>query len=79
MYQVVLKGGGVVEGVRVNEDSFTIQLRDANGEIHSIQKLKVQKLEAEPGKSFMPGYKGKLSDAELNDLMAYLSSLGGAQ
>lgn len=79
MYRAVLKDGSVIEGMRINEDSFTIQLRDANGGIHSIQKFKVQKLEAEPGKSFMPSYKGKLSDDQLNDLVAYLSSLGGAQ
>jgi cytochrome c oxidase cbb3-type subunit III len=79
MDRAVLKDGSVIEGMRVNEDSFTIQLRDAKGEIHSIQKSKVQKLEAEPGKSFMPSYKGKLSDDQLNDLVAYLSSLGGAQ
>jgi cytochrome c oxidase cbb3-type subunit III len=79
MYRAVLKNGQVIEGMRVNEDSFTIQLRDAKGQIHSIQKFKVEKLEAEPGKSFMPSYKGKLSDTQLNDLVAYLSSLGGAQ
>jgi cytochrome c oxidase cbb3-type subunit III len=79
MYRAVLKDGSVVQGMRVNEDSFTIELRDADGQIHSIQKLKVQKLEAEPGKSFMPSYKGKLSEAQLNDLVAYLSGLGGAR
>jgi cytochrome c oxidase cbb3-type subunit III len=79
MYRAVLKNGQVVEGMRVDDDSFTIQLRDAKGQIHSIQKLKVEKLEAEPGKSFMPSYKRKLSETQLNDLVAYLSSLGGAQ
>jgi cytochrome c oxidase cbb3-type subunit III len=79
MYRAVLKDGSVIEGMRVNEDSFTIQLRDANGNLHSIQKLKVEKLEVEPNKSFMPSYNDKLSDEQLNDLVAYLSSLGGAQ
>jgi mono/diheme cytochrome c family protein len=27
----------------------------------------------------MPSFAGKVSDAELDDLVAYLSSLGGAQ
>jgi cytochrome c oxidase cbb3-type subunit III len=79
VYRAVLKDGKVVEGMRVNEDSFTIQLRDAEGRLHSIQKFDVQKLGPEPGKSFMPSYKDKLTPAQINDLVAYLSSLGEAQ
>ena len=79
MYRVVMKNGKELLGTRVDEDSFTIQLRDANGNIHSIQKFDVKQIEPDPGKSFMPGYKGKLTDEQLNDLVAYLTSLGGAQ
>jgi cytochrome c oxidase cbb3-type subunit 3 len=79
IYRAVKKDGKIVEGMRVDEDSFTIQLRDSTGHIQSIQKFGVQKIEAEPGKSFMPSYKDKLSATQINDLVAYLSSLGGAQ
>jgi cytochrome c oxidase cbb3-type subunit 3 len=79
MYRAVMKDGKAIEGMRVDEDSFTIQLRDAEGRIHSVRKLQTEKLEAEPGKSFMPSYKDKLTEAQLNDLVSYLSSLGGAQ
>jgi putative heme-binding domain-containing protein len=79
VYRALLKDGKVVEGMRANEDSFTIQLRDAEGRLHSIQKLEAQKLEPEPGKSFMPSYKDTLTPAQINDLVAYLSSLGDAQ
>ncbi len=79
MYRVTLDDGKQVEGMRVNEDSFSIQLRDAKGELHSIQKYGVRKIEQIPGKSFMPSVKGKLSDEQLNDLVAYLAGLGGAQ
>jgi cytochrome c oxidase cbb3-type subunit III len=79
MYRAVKKDGHVVEGMRVDEDSFTIQLRDSSGHIQSIQKFEIQKIEPEPGKSFMPSYRDKLSAAQINDLVAYLSSLGGAQ
>ncbi len=79
VYRAVMKDGKVVEGMRVDEDSFTIQLRDKDGHIHSIQKFYVEKLEPEPGKSFMPSYKDKLSDAQINDLVSYLSTLGGAR
>jgi cytochrome c oxidase cbb3-type subunit III len=79
MYRAVKKDGKVVEGMRVDEDSFTMQLRDSSGHIQSIQKFEVQKIEPEPRKSFMPSYKDKLSATQINDLVAYLSSLGGAQ
>jgi len=79
LYRVTLKDGKQVEGMRVNEDSFSIQLRDAKGEIHSVQKFNVQNIEELPRKSFMPSYKGKLTDEQLNDLVAYLASLGGGR
>ena len=79
VYRVVQKDGKVVEGMRIDEDSFTIQLRESGGRMRSIQKFGVQKIEPEPGKSFMPSYKEKLSATQINDLVAYLSSLGGAQ
>jgi putative heme-binding domain-containing protein len=79
MYRVTLKGGKQIEGMRENEDSFSIQLRDAKGQIYSVEKYNVDKIEPEPGKSFMPSYKGKLTDEQVNDLVAYLASLGGAR
>lgn len=79
MYRVVMKDGKVIEGTRVDEDSFSLQLRDDKGQIRSIDKLKTEKIEILPGKSFMPSYKDKLTEAELNDLVSYLSSLGAAQ
>lgn len=79
MYRVVMKDGKELLGTRVDEDSFTMQLRDERGNIHSIQKFDVKEIEPVPGKSFMPGYKGKLTDAQLNDLVAHLAGLGGSQ
>jgi len=79
MYRVVMKDGKVIEGTRVDEDSFSIQLRDARGQIHSIDRLNASKIEALPDKSFMPNYKDKLTETQLNDLVAYLASLGAAR
>lgn len=79
MYKVTEKDGKVIEGMRVDEDSFTLQLRDDKGQLRSIEKLKAEKIEVEPGKSFMPSYKDKLTETQLQDLVSYLSSLGGAQ
>jgi len=74
-----MKDGKVIEGTRVNEDSFTLQLRDAKGQIRSVEKMNATKIEVVPGKSFMPSYKDKLTEAQLNDLVAYLAGLGAVQ
>jgi cytochrome c oxidase cbb3-type subunit III len=79
VYRALLKDGKSVEGMRLNEDSFTMQLRDAQGNIHSIEKFDVKSIEPEPGKSFMPSYKDRLTPEQINDLAAYLSSLGEAR
>ena len=34
-----LASGQSVRGIRVNEDSFTIQLKDAGGQFHSFRKV----------------------------------------
>jgi cytochrome c oxidase cbb3-type subunit 3 len=76
--RVVMKDGAEVRGIRVNEDLFTIQLRDQSGKFHSIRKSNAEVIRKETGVSLMPSFAGRMSDAELDDLVAYLSSLGGA-
>jgi len=73
---IVTRVGKEVHGLRVNEDSFTIQVRDSGGHLYSFQKADVERLDKEFGKSLMPDYKAKLSGTELDDLVAYLSGLG---
>jgi putative heme-binding domain-containing protein len=77
--RVVLKDGAEVRGIRLNEDLFTIQLRDQSGKFHSIRKSNAEVIRKETGVSLMPSFAGRMSDAELDDLVAYLSSLGGLQ
>lgn len=72
---VVPKTGSSVSGQRVNEDSFSIQVRDNQGLTHSFWKTDVTNIDRQKGKSPMPSYKGQLSDSELTDLVAYLASL----
>jgi cytochrome c oxidase cbb3-type subunit III len=71
------RDGRKVRGVRANEDSFTIQLRDANNRFHSFRKREIKDLKKEVGVSTMPGYKNTLTSAEIDDLVAYLASLRG--
>jgi putative heme-binding domain-containing protein len=76
---LVTKDGHAYDGTRVVEDSFRIVIKDANGKFLSFQKADLRELKKEPGKSVMPSVKGKLSDDQVNDLVAYLASLKGAQ
>lgn len=71
----VTEDGREITGVRVNEDSFTVQVRDEAGEFHSLDKLLLRKLEKKFGESLMPSYASELSPEELDDLVAYLASL----
>ena len=76
---VVTKDGHAFDGTRVSEDSFRVVIKDAAGKFHSFQKSDLRELKKDPGKSVMPSFKGRLSDAQVNDLVAYLASLKGAQ
>lgn len=69
----------VVTGTRVNEDSFSIQILDAAGRVHSFWKSDLADLKKQPGKSPMPSYRSSLRDAEITDLVAFLASLKEAK
>jgi cytochrome c oxidase cbb3-type subunit 3 len=77
MFRAVTKEGHVIEGMRTAESTLEIVLEDAKGTYHSLHKADLNSLEKEPGKSFMPS-QSSLSDADLNNLAAYLASLKAA-
>ena len=76
---VVTQDGREVRGMRINEDTFTIQLRDAANQFHTFRKSNLRRIEREIGKSLMPSFKDRLTSSETDDLIAYLSSLRGAK
>jgi cytochrome c oxidase cbb3-type subunit 3 len=77
MTQAVTRDGRRVKGIRINEDSFTVQIQDAAGTFYSFRKRDLTEYKKLPGESPMPSYR-LLSAAELDDLTAYLASLRGA-
>jgi cytochrome c oxidase cbb3-type subunit 3 len=62
-------------GVRINEDSFFIQLRLQNQQFAQFDKAELGSVK-DLDKSLMPAFT-KLSASDLNDLAAYLGSLRG--
>jgi putative heme-binding domain-containing protein len=79
LIRAVTRAGREIRGVRVNEDSFTLQLRDLDGRFHSLRKPALKEIKKLFGESPMPSYRGNLSDTQLDDLVAYLAILRGAQ
>jgi putative heme-binding domain-containing protein len=75
--RVVTKDGRRITGIRLNEDTYTIQVRDLSDRLHSFLKDDLKELHKDKGKTPMPSYKGVLSAAELDDITAYLASLRG--
>jgi cytochrome c oxidase cbb3-type subunit 3 len=77
--RIVTRQGNEVRGIRVNEDAFTIQIRDAAGKFYSLRKSDLELLDKQAGKSMMPSFASRLAAPELTDLVAYLASLRGAE
>jgi cytochrome c oxidase cbb3-type subunit 3 len=71
--------GKTIEGIRANEDSFTIQVKDAAGHYHNLRKQELKELKKLRGETPMPPFEGILSATELQDLVAYLASQRGKQ
>lgn len=75
--RVVDSGGAQVRGMRMNEDTYTIQIKDARGVLYSFDKPDLLDLEREFDRSVMQSYADRLTDEQIDDLVAYLASLTG--
>lgn len=75
LVQARMRDGREIEGQRLNEDTFTIQVRGTDDRLHSFRKDALTRLEKLPGRSPMPSYRGALTPAELDDLVAFLAGL----
>ncbi len=75
LIEATLADGRRVEGLRLNEDSFTIQLRDNTDGLHTFDKSALSALRRLPARSWMTPV--RLDQAALDDLVAYLVSLEG--
>jgi putative heme-binding domain-containing protein len=76
-FQAVTSAGATVTGTLLNHDVFSVQLLDAKDQLLSLPKAQLKQQGFLP-KSPMPSYKDKLNSQELAHLLAYLSSLKGA-
>jgi cytochrome c oxidase cbb3-type subunit III len=74
--RIVAKDGTVVNGRRLNEDTYSLQIIDESGRLRSFIKSDLRDYTISTT-SPMPSYKNTLSDDERADLLAYLISLKG--
>jgi putative heme-binding domain-containing protein len=74
--RIVTKEGKTINGRRLNEDTYTVQLADEEGRLLSLAKANLKEFHIST-KSVMPSYKGELTQEELSDAVAYLLSLKG--
>jgi cytochrome c oxidase cbb3-type subunit 3 len=76
---VVTADGTKLQGVVLNEDSFTLQMMDSREQIHLFDKDKLKSFE-KTRESLMPAYDAKtLSDKDLQDIIAYMLSVSAPQ
>ena len=73
---VVTKAGHAIDGRRLNEDTYTVQLVDQEGQLISFSKSTLREYKIST-KSGMSSYRGELNPQELADVVAFLLSLKG--
>ena len=74
--RLVTLEGERVEGVTMNENTYNVFVMDRSENIRSFRKADLRSLEL-PEESLMPAYGDLLSEADLNNLIAYLCTLQG--
>jgi putative heme-binding domain-containing protein len=74
--RVVTRDGTVINGRRLNEDTYTLQLMDDRERLLSLNKADLREYTILTT-SLMPSLKDTLGADELADLLAYLLSLKG--
>lgn len=72
--RIVMNDGSTLSGRRLNEDTATVQLLDADARLRSLAKRDIRALEVATT-STMPAYAGRLTDDEIADLVGYLLTL----
>ena len=68
-----IDSGPTIRGIRLNEDTFSIQLKDQQGISYSFRKRELRNLKKLRGETPMPAYGSVLSAADLDDLIHFLS------
>jgi putative heme-binding domain-containing protein len=74
--RIVTTQGATITGRLLNQDTYTLQLLDANGRLTLLDRATLRDVNILK-ESPMPSYKGKFDAQELADVVAYLRTLRG--
>jgi hypothetical protein len=74
--RIVTKDGRTIVGRRLNEDTYTVQISDETGNLHSLNKSDLKEFVIS-NQSNMPSYEKELTSQEIADVVSYLLSLKG--
>ena len=69
--------GREIKGVRRNEDTFSLQMIDLSGQLHLLDKRALASVVIEQKSLHSPDYKTRLSESDVTNLVAYLSTQKG--
>jgi len=73
---VTTADGKIIEGVLLNEDSYSVQMIGNDNQLHLFDRAKVRRVVVEP-RSLMPtDYDKRLAPDEFKDLLAFLTRQG---
>jgi putative heme-binding domain-containing protein len=75
--QLTTSTGQQISGFRLAEDTYSVQVRDLSGRLHSFYKSELSDLRKDRTHTPMPSFRTTLSDSEREDVVAYLLSLRG--
>src|SRR5205807_1209240 len=70
---VKLRNGKTVQGVARNRTNYSVQIQDAEGNLHLLSMADVQEMTLGRGSPMPKDYAKRLSSTELDNILAYLS------
>lgn len=74
LYEIVTSSGKIIRGKLLNQGPFSLQILQTDGQLLAVSRsqVKIGRFVDPPP---MPSYKGKLSDDQIDNIVAYLASL----
>jgi|SRR5579862_260171 len=70
--KVLLRNGATLQGVARNYTNYSLQLQDADGNLHLLAAADIQEMTMATGSPMPKDYEKRLAARELEDLLAYL-------
>ena len=77
--RLATRNGDQFEGTVRNEDNFSVQLQTKDGSFHLFKRADLASFEYTGGSLMPANYRERLSDEDLNNLIAYLITVSRKQ